>query len=285
MTTTVPCTLCRPPADPAESWAPREAAPGWLACHACADRLSAALGDLADRYTTLQTADELIPHGSDGRGSPGFGPRSPAVDALLVHSDTRTRWTSELGYGTLAVVEQWARLVREETGAAAPLGRVTFEREMRTIRFHWPHVLAAAWLPDFAGEVHAAGRALTMAGRLTERVMRVGPCPTVQTEAFVDEYGYSIAPTMCGTTLRVRADADEIRCRSCGSVWPRSRWHELGDTWADYAVLADDLGVPVGTLRRWAHEDGWAREVRGRRHLVSRQDALASAARRGKAVA
>jgi hypothetical protein len=54
------------------------------------------LGDLGDRYATLMEADELIPHGTGERGSPGFGPRSPAVDALLVHSDVRTKWTSDV---------------------------------------------------------------------------------------------------------------------------------------------------------------------------------------------
>lgn len=203
------------------------------------------------------------------------------MDVLLAHSDVRTRWTSELGYGALAVVESWARMLREELGAAAPVGRATFSREVATIRFHWDHLLRAPWLDEFAREVQEVTRSLTYAGRLTEQVMRIGPCP-----------GLLEGGEPCTATLRVQVDDDEIRCRECGDTWARSSWWMLADRWADYALLAEDLGVPVGTLRRWAHEDeragnAWAKETRGRRHLVSRVDAIASYDRRraGKVVA
>jgi hypothetical protein len=259
---------------------PHTAAPGWYACHPCADRLAGVLGDLGDRYATLQTADELIPHGSGERGSPGFGPRSPAVDALLVHSDVRTKWTSEHGHGALAAVESWARMIREETGAGVPAGRATMSRELRTIRFNWNFVLGAPWVDGFADEIRDVLRSLTMAGRLTERVMRIGPCP-VEIEKQVGEWG-AVQVWPCGDTLTVRVDADEIRCRSCGTVWPRSQWWQLGDPWTDYAALSGDLSVPVGTLRRWCGEDGWATKRTGGRYLVERAAALASAQRRGR---
>jgi hypothetical protein len=270
---------------------PYPAAPGRLACAPCETRLMGVLGDLADRYATLQTADALIPggHGDTGGARRQPGPRSPAVDALIVHSDIRTRWTSEHGYGALAVIESWARMIREETGAQPPAGRARMDRELHTIRFHWDHIMRSRWVDEFAREVQEASRALTNAGRLTERVLRVGPCPGLVdagTAAVTGETVYRV----CGETLLVRASAEEIRCRACGTAWPRSRWNELGDQWADYALLAHDLGVPVTTLRRWASEDeqrgqAWAKERRGRRNLVSRIDALAAAARRGKAVA
>jgi hypothetical protein len=285
MTTAAACVLCCTYGYDR----PFPAAPGRYACQPCEERLMGMLGDLADRYATLQTADELVPHSSGERGSPGFGPRSPAVDALLVHSDIRTKWSSEHGYGALAVIESWARLIREETGAQPPTGRARMDRELRTIRWHWDHVMRSRWVDEFAREVQEASRALTNAGRLTERVLRVGPCPglvDVGNAAVTGEAVYRV----CGETLLVRASAEEIRCRACGTVWPRSRWRELGDPWADYALLAHDIGVPVTTLRRWASEDeqrghAWAKERRGRRNLVSRTDALAAAARRGKAVA
>ncbi len=272
---------------------PFRAAPGRQCCDRCAEHLAQLLGDLADRYATLQEADELIPHSTGERGSPGFGPRSPAVDALLVHSDVRTRWTSEHGYGALAVVESWARMIREETSLdtpprqmrnTVPAGRATMARELRTIRWNWDYVLSAPWLDDFAADMRDVLRSLTFAGRLTERVMRVGPCPNLFEVEHATTRELHMIP--CGRMLHVRADADEIRCRACGAVWPRARWWVLGSEWVDYAVLADDLGVPVGTLRRWASEDRWDKQARGRRHLVSRVDALQSyRERRGKAAA
>jgi hypothetical protein len=249
-----------------------------MACHHCNERLMQTLGDLADHYVTLQVADELIPHGTGERGSPGFGPRSPAVDALLVHGDVRTRWTSENGYGALAAVEEWARRIREETSLdtpprqmvnTVPAGRVTMARELATIRFHWDWVMRQDWLDAFAGNMRDALHSLVMAGRLTERVMRVGPCPTK-----IDEF--EGRPITCDMPLFVRANAEEIHCKTCDTHWPRSRWRELGDPWTDYASLAAEFGVAVGTLWRWASEDGWhLGGTRGRR-LVFRLDALTS---------
>jgi hypothetical protein len=270
---------------------PYPAAPGWLACHPCADLLAGVLGDLADRYATLQDADALIPTSTGERGSPGYGPRSPAVDALLIHSDIRTRWTSEHGYGALAVVADWARRIREDTSIdtpprqmrnTVPEGRVTMSRELATIRFHWDWLMRQDWLAVFADNMRDVLRGLTNAGRLTERWLRVGPCPglvDIGEEVFTGEPIYR----ECGEPLRVRASDAEIRCRTCGTTWPRSQWSRLGDTWTDYAELHERLKVPVATLRWWCREDGWRtwrKTETSKRVLVDRADALTSYARR-----
>ncbi|MFD2421648.1 hypothetical protein [Amycolatopsis pigmentata] len=278
----------------------REAAPGRMCCDRCAEKLMQVLGDLADRYATLQTADELIPggHGDNGGGRKAPGPRSPAVDALLIHSDIRTRWTSEHGYGALAVVESWARMIREETSldtpprqmlGTVPEGRATMSRELRTIRFHWDYVLRSAWLDDFARDMRDVLHSLTHAGRLTERWIQVGPCPMFV--AF-DDAAVTGEPIYreCGATLRVRADDDTLTCRACGSSWPRSQWWRLGDEWTDYAFLSAELDVPAATLRGWCLEDGWRKRpspTSKKRVLVCRVDALKSYAERraGKVVA
>lgn len=274
MSTTALCTLgCR-----SSEGHPYPTVHGWQCCDPCADRLAGLLGDIGDHYATLTTADELIPRKSGERGSPGYGSRSPAVDAILVHTDIRTRWTSEAGYGALAVVESWARMIRtdrsidtppERMRDTVPGGRVTMSRELRTIRFHWDWLLRQDWLPDFAADMRDTLHSLKHVGNLAERVMRVGPCPVI------DDDGQP-----CSAMLRVRANDDHITCRACGTVWRRDAWHQLGDPWTDYALLSQQLDVPVGTLHRWAHEDSWATAgTRGRR-LVSRADAIASYQRR-----
>jgi hypothetical protein len=242
-------------------------------------------------------ADELIPHSTGERGAPGFGPRSPAVDGLLMHSDPRTCWTSEHGYGALAVVTRWAKAIREDTTLdtppdrmllTVPEGRATMARELRTIRWHWHTVLASTGLASFAQEIGDVLHSLERAGRLTERQLRVGPCPVMLPNILPPDgllaeiFDGKTLPGQCGHMLTVRADAVEIKCRSCETIWPRSRWLELGDPWADYAALADDLGVPVGTLWRWRREDDWRTERRGGRTLVLRADALESARKRGR---
>lgn len=267
------CTLgCRSPKD-----APYPTVNGWQCCDRCADRLAGLLGDLHDHYATLTEADELIPRSSGERGSPGYGPRSPAVDSILLHSDIRTRWTSEAGSGALAAVSDWARMIREDRSIdtapvdmhrTVPIGRATMNRELATIRFHWDYVLRQTWLAEFADDMRDVLHSLKHVGRLDERWMRIGPCPVV------------FDGDACGAMLRVRASGSEIVCRQCGTVWSRDRWHELGDPWTDYAALSNELGVPVGTLWRWASEDGWTVAGTRARRLVSRTDAIASYERR-----
>lgn len=268
---------------------PFRAAPGLLACHQCSERLRTVLDAIAAVYERLTEVDELVPggHGDTGGGRKPPGPRSPAVDGLLVHSDPRSVTGVRESPAALASIAGWARLVREERSLdvapdrmrdTVPAGRVSMARELATLRFHWEWIMGQPWVDDFAAEMRDLLAALRRVGRLDAPELRIGKCPVV---LVLLELGNGDTIDLdCGASLRVRTDATEVRCRNCGTTWPRDRWHELGDQWTDYAFLAAELAVPPGTLRRWAHEDKWAMETRGGRRLVSRVDALASYDRR-----
>ena len=266
---------------------PYRAAPGQLACHPCADRLRAVLDELGQLYTDLTTIDELMPSGHGGgdglRSVPG--PRSPAVDAILVHTDKRSAGNDRPG--ALAAVTSWARLVREERSldtprdqlrATVPAGRVTMARELATLQFHLDWVLAQPWLLDFAVEMRDVLRSLRAAGRLLAPTLTIGRCPVVVVT--VPLRGGAHLDLTCDAALRVRVGDDVVRCRNCGTIWPRGRWEELGDQWIDYARLSAELGVGVPTLRRWCSEDRWVTSGTARRRLVSRRDARVSYERR-----
>ncbi|RZQ59826.1 hypothetical protein [Amycolatopsis suaedae] len=265
---------------------PYRAAPGRQTCPRCGDQLAALLREIGDLYAVLDDPEQLLPTTSGGRGRPGYGSRSPAVDDLIVHTDVRTGETDTGGPGALAVVEQWARQIREDRSvdtppdqmrATVPAGRITMTRELATLRFHWDWILAQDWVDAFADEMRAVRDQLVRARRLTVPVIRIGTCPiTVMT---VDRDADPIT-LPCSATLRVRLGDTEIRCPACHTVWTRDRWHQLGTDWADYASLATQLDIPVTTLRRWCHEDHWATAGTRSRRLVSRADALASYARR-----
>ncbi|MEC3977883.1 hypothetical protein [Amycolatopsis sp. H20-H5] len=259
---------------------PYRAAPGRYACDQCTERLAQILAELVTTYTDMTEVDELVPGGGPdnpgGRQAPG--PRSPAVDALLVHTDPRSVTDSGASPAALASIAGWARIVREEQTVdvepekmlgTVPTGRVTMAREAQTLRFNWHWIMAQPWLDDFADELRQVLNALRTVRRLNVPTLRVGTCPAVADDGF-----------KCGASLSVRVDAVLIRCRGCGAHWPQSRWHELGDARADYAQLSEDLGVPVGSLYRWAGEDGWTISGTRARRLVNRADALASYARR-----
>lgn len=249
---------------------PRQAAPGMLACHECADALRATLDDVERLYNGL----DITPgHSGTQRRAPGYGPSSPAVDALVDHRDPR------VVEGALATIEQWARLVRTDRSidtppdrmrGTVPSGRATMTRETATLRFEWHWIMAQPWVASLAASLTALQRTLQAARRETTPTVRIGGCPVT---ADGDD-------DACGRMLTVRPGDREIRCPRCDTVWTRDRWHQLGAPWADYATLAEQLGVAVGTLRRWSHEDGW--EVRGTtsRRLVARADAVTSYAHR-----
>lgn len=302
---------------------PRRPVEGWHACHRCADRLAGVLDDIGTLAALLDDPEALLP--TSGRMGTGGarsvpGPRSPAVDALLIHLDVRTRnGPDDYGFGALASVETWTRVVRDENHLTAlienrpsmappgpacggpcshrscltirsinsgvPTGRATIARELATLRFNLHWILAQPWLDEFAAEMREVRQALE--GGQAVRTVRIGPCPVVLgyvTDAGnvvdVDEEG-SAVPVLCGTTLRVQLGAEVIGCRKCGSSWHRAHWRTaLGDPWIDYASLEVLLGVPVGTLWRWCSEDGWRTAGTRARRLVARLDALESYARR-----
>ncbi|MGW4484315.1 hypothetical protein ACWEOE_10805 [Amycolatopsis sp. NPDC004368] len=268
---------------------PFRAAPGLLVCPACSEKLRGVLDDLERTFYALDDVDELTPHGSpDGAGVRQVaGSRSPAVDALLVHRDPRSVTGVHESPAALASMAEFARTVREDRSidvpreqlrATVPAGRITMRRECATLRFNWDWIMAQPWVDDFAAELRRVLDALRSVRREFAPALRIGKCPTALIGLDLPD---GDAVTLdCGATLKVRAGDTEVRCRNCGTTWPRDRWHELGDPWTDYASLSADLGVPVGTLRRWAHEDSWQRTNRPGRPLIARADALASLARR-----
>lgn len=269
---------------------PFRAAPGQLACHDCAEKLAKVLADIGDTYVQLTQIDELIPGGTgDGVGARSVpGSRSPAVDAHLALSDVRTIG-AEIP-GVLGAVAEWARLVRAALSldtdpakmlATVPAGRLTVERELATLRFHWHWVLQQPWLPEFAENMRKLLKAMQHVGRLTPPTLRLGNCPTPQLGISAAD-GTTITLT-CGAQLKVKVGDTEIRCTNCRTVWPKAKWIQLGDGRADYATLAEELGVPVTTLRKWCSVDGWETTGTARRRLVARADALASYYARNRA--
>jgi hypothetical protein len=265
---------------------PFRAAPGRLACNTCSSALWTVLADVEKTYGWLTDIDNLIPGGTgDGAGARAVpGPRSPAVDALLALMDTRTAGSESPG--ALGAVEQWARRVREDLSvdtapdrmrSTVPPGRVTMRRELATIRFQWDWVCAQDWVTDFDEKMRALLGRMETVGHLKLKELRIGTCPTPQMT--IPAADGSTITLLCSARLKVRVGDSEIRCKSCGTVWTRDRWHKLGNPWTDYASLSTELDVPVGTLRRWCSLDRWQVDgTRGRR-LVLRADALDSYAK------
>ncbi|WP_410648180.1 hypothetical protein [Amycolatopsis sp. cmx-4-54] len=296
---------------------PFRAQHGYLTCDPCADTLRADLRELARSYPSLSAA----PSGggaSTGRGTPGFGSRSPARDSVIALTDRRTH-SAEDGdpHSVLEVLSSWADNVREEVGLARP-----DEIDQRQGQ------LLVGWL-DFTARQPWAGRLDTPLDQLrAEITSQLGlKARTVGDEAaflatwfahmtrqyWVADFAAEVrellssvrtaigagerripvgtCPTPvgvdarpCGARLRVRADEDWISCPKCRTRWPRTNWDELsgaqGVPVSDVAMLSEWLRVPAGTLRRWRSEDGWPNHGTKRRPLYERNAVLASWQRR-----
>lgn len=266
------------------------AAPGLRVCARCSHQIRQAVDYLGRLYAGLCDIDELTPGGHpDGTGTRTVpGPKSPAVDDLLVHSDPRSYARVGDHPAALATIASWARLIREERSldtpptqlrATVPAGRINMERELQTIRFHWDWLMAHPAVLRFETDVNEVINGLEYVRRMNPPAIRIGKCPVVTTIEDLPDGGE--LPLLCGSPLRVRPDDTQVRCRGCHTVWPRARWRELGDPWADYPHLSAELGVPLGTLRRWSSKDGWhSRRAEtsgtGVRRLFLRADALTS---------
>lgn len=263
---------------------PFRAAPGSNVCAVCSTKLRTVVDDLQKAYADLDQLARLIPSGQPGESSRHVpGPKSPAVDAILVHLDPRSRDDT----AALAVVEAWARWVREERSidvapqqmlSTVPRGRITILREVETLRFNWDWLMARDEVADFAQAMRAVLNAMRAIRSEFPKTVRIGKCPTVVAQLELPDG--STVDLDCGATLRVKVGDTEIRCRNCGTTWIRDQWHELGDPWTDYGYLANELDVNPATLRWWCKEDGWRTVRIGRRTVISRADALASYTRR-----
>lgn len=268
-----PCVLANPRH-------PHQAAPGWNVCATCADTLHTTLADLQATYEQLDTIEELTPTGSgdnNGGGRAVPGPRSPAVDALLNHTDPRSQHGNT---AALATIVDWARLIRAEHSidtprsrmlATVPHGRITMGREIATIRLHWGWLMGTELVPAFAVDVRGVLTALRLVRRMDAPTIRIGSCPTVLLAIPLPDGGW--LDLACAAPLRVKTDADTIRCRNCGASWSRGTWHQLGDGLTDYAKLSDELGVNPSTLRYWSAKDHWTVHGTAGRRLVLRAEA------------
>ncbi len=256
---------------------------GYLTCDPCAERLRTALAEIVECYALLD--DALVPGhgGAGGRGAPGFGSRSPARDGVLALTDPRTQAVEEGDpHSVLGVLSSWADNVRDDTGQDRPAGQITVTGEVGFLVRWLDFITRQYWVEDFADEVHELLGQLRTALGLQERSIPIGTCPTLLPDLdSTDEAGGELE---CGALLRVRLSAEWITCRSCGTNWPRERWDELRDDLgvpvSDVASLSAWLAVPVGTLRRWRHEDEWSNHGTRARPLYDRAQVVTSWRRR-----
>lgn len=126
------------------------AVPGTFACNRCASWLYDLLTELVAAYGLLSEVDELIPHGDDSaaRVQRSSGPRSPAVDAMLVHTDPRSAGNDQ----PAALASTAAVLLPGKTWSPTPTGR--YEAEVEGTYFGAPLKSWGLWVEFEFEDLH-----------------------------------------------------------------------------------------------------------------------------------
>lgn len=198
------CTICRRATDP-------ERDP--IRHQRCADRLRANLVDIPGLYALMGAV--LMPGSVGGTGRVS-GTRTAPLPVRIEPLELRARG------GIIAVMASWEADWREMRDFA-PAQRGISERDLAAIvlwlRAHLPWAIEHhPGVDEFAGEVRDVVQQCRAAAGLLPCMMRIGECP-----ALVDEEA-------CGAALYADPQGHEIRCRRCGTSWPRTNWMLLGKT-------------------------------------------------------
>lgn len=123
--------------------------------------------------------------------------------------------------GIVSVLEDWRSAMQSDRGWGEPViqadigRRIVVAARALSLNLEW---IASSWpmAGNFAEEIRDLERSVRSIVAPTdpaERLIRMGPCPTVQ-----DAQG-----TRCGAVLTRRPGEGTVSCRWCGSTWPPSR--------------------------------------------------------------
>lgn len=235
--------------------------------------LAATLDETATLYETVAALPAVVERVRTARTSAKPGSQPPPGVADLLDADEHSRAIRE--------IDDWALFLahvlldeRHGLGAIPPStpGRLR---------------LAARWAEHFEDhpDVHLryaigldAREHLLTLRRLSRRGTRL-----VRTDSACLDVacrGQYVA-TIAGPDV----DGDLV-CSGCGSHVPREQWERWGarSEWVSPEHAANLLGIPVSTIRVWAHRYRWSRQGTGREVRYRTSDVQATARQRGVSV-
>lgn len=239
----------------------------YRACDRCRNEVLRWLGSIEADYCRLNPTPVSSPLGG---GSGAFGSKSPASDHVIAMLDRRSKANAVTQddrngapLSVPAVIGEWCEVPWRDSEDHLP-GTVGEGFAYLRVRNDW--LMQQDCAADFAEELR---RLYVQLRGHAEPKRKIGECPA------------KLVPGVrCEAPLRAGVDDDVIRCHACGASWMRP-WHDLraalgGQTLMDYAMLADWLGVKVGTLWWWNSKDHWTRYGEQRRALWAVVEVLES---------
>lgn len=221
-------------------------------CSLCQSRMNRMLEDL--KCFRSEAAGNLLPSGSgDGRSSErGLGVRLDALDLVA-------------GFDVLPLLEEWERDWRRCFGLM-PFGPASAERSrgVRPDADRISHRLSSCItflqsnmqqacsehpaVGDFGRELRGMWRSAQAAAGAQPRTSWLVACPA------------DVESGECGRSIRITGEDfdSEVKCRSCGTVWPVERLLRVvassrhSELWLDPEAASRWFGIPSRELRRWA---------------------------------
>jgi len=199
---------------------PKTAQAGLLVCHGHHRWLADALDDIIITCALLDDFREPGTAIDDGRQVRGkrVDPPAPIRLDVVALEDRRTvsKYPGDI-YPVLAVLEGWARIVREERKLGRPKCEATILGEAGLLLAHLSWLMSQPFVDDLAGELRQVKSALHSA--IGEHAPRpVGRCPVV----------YPETGTCDGPLYQDRYGGMSVSCRQCGEYWGETELRRLG---------------------------------------------------------
>lgn len=199
---------------------PKTAANGTLVCPGHTRWLTESIDDVVVTYALLPHFYEPGTATDDGQQVRGkrVDPPAPVRLDVVALLDKRTiaRHPGDI-VPVLAILEAWARLVRDERQLQPCRRQTTVTSEAGTLLAHIDWIICQPWVDELAREIREVKSALHSA--IGDHAPRpVGTCPIVHPDT--GECG--------GKLYQDRYGGMSVTCRRCGETWGETELRRLG---------------------------------------------------------
>ena len=199
---------------------PKTAANGTLVCPGHTRWLTESIDDVVVTYALLPHFYEpgtAIDDGQQVRGKRVDPPAPVRLDVVaLLDKRTIARHPGDI-VPVLAILEAWARLIREERQLQPCRRHATVTSEAGTLLAHIDWIICQPWVDDLAREIREVKSALHSA--IGDHAPRpVGTCPVVHPDT----------GECNGKLYQDRYGGMSVTCRRCGETWGETELRRLG---------------------------------------------------------
>jgi len=198
----------------------RRALDGLYVCRGHYRWMVDALTDIVETSALLSLFMEPGSSTDDGRQvrSKRVDPPAPIRLDIVALTDTRTTQHQPQDIlPALAVVESWARMIREERQLTPTPGAATLVGETKVIHTNLDWCAAQTWITDMHSELKAVRASLNAAiGEYPKP--SVGMCPIV----------YPDSGACLGRLYQAQHGSLSVYCSTCGETWEDAELRRLG---------------------------------------------------------